>query len=252
MLVTLAFFVLGSALGSYLDPSWWLSLPSFGAYSFIRQWGMGPALVMNLCLFAAIIIGSLEIERRRNHSPPQNPVAFDWLMGPWPLLSGAVALALLNYATLAVSGHPWGITSGFMLWGAKGLDALGADLSQSAYWRYQTDRIDGSLWADETSVMDFGIIIGAMLAAALLGRFRPSLSLGWTEAIAAIFGGLLLGYGARLAFGCNIGALFSGIASGSLHGWLWLIFGFSGNLVGLRIRQWFDAPLLRVAPSSYG
>ena len=39
---------------------------------------------------------------------------------------------------------------------------------------------------------------------------------------AAIIGGLLLGYGARIAYGCNIGAFFSGIASGSLHGWLWL------------------------------
>jgi hypothetical protein len=33
--------------------------------------------------------------------------------------------------------------------------------------------------------------------------------------------GLVLGYSARLAFGCNVGAYFSGIASGSLHGWVW-------------------------------
>jgi len=30
----------------------------------------------------------------------------------------------------------------------------------------------------------------------------------------------MLGYGARLAYGCNIGAYFSGIASASVHGWL--------------------------------
>ena len=30
-----------------------------------------------------------------------------------------------------------------------------------------------------------------------------------------------MGYGARIAFGCNIGAYFGGIASFSLHGWLW-------------------------------
>ena len=41
----------------------------------------------------------------------------------------------------------------------------------------------------------------------------PPLSLA-----AAVIGGLLLGYGARLAFGCNIGAFFSGVVSGSLHG----------------------------------
>jgi len=235
MVITLIFFVLGSALGTYLDPTWWISLPSFGAYSFVQRWGLGPALVMNLCLFAAVIVASLEIERRRNDLQPQDAVATDWLRGPWPLLSGAVALAVLNYATLAVAGHPWGITSGFMLWGAKWLSASGVDMSGSAYWQYQSERIDGSIWADETSVMDIGIIIGAMLAAGLLGRFKPSLSLRGTEVVSAVTGGLLLGFGARLAFGCNIGALFSGIASGSLHGWLWLIFGCCGNVAGLWI-----------------
>jgi hypothetical protein len=45
-----------------------------------------------------------------------------------------------------------------------------------------------------------------------------------------------MGYGARLAYGCNIGAYLGGIVSGSLHGWLWLVFGFAGSLVGTRIR----------------
>ena len=42
--------------------------------------------------------------------------------------------------------------------------------------------------------------------------------------------------GARLAFGCNIGAYFSGIVSGSLHGWLWAVAAFLGSVVGTRLR----------------
>ena len=42
-----------------------------------------------------------------------------------------------------------------------------------------------------------------------------------------------MGYGARLAFGCNIGALFSGIASGSLHGWLWMAAALAGTALGV-------------------
>ena len=57
---------------------------------------------------------------------------------------------------------------------------------------------------------------------------------------AAIGGGLLLGYGARLAYGCNIGAYFSGVASGSLHGWLWLVAAFAGSVVGTRLRPMCD------------
>ena len=51
-----------------------------------------------------------------------------------------------------------------------------------------------------------------------------------------MIGGLLLGYGARIAYGCNIGAYFSGIASGSLHGWLWLVAAFAGNIAGTSLQ----------------
>ena len=62
----------------------------------------------------------------------------------------------------------------------------------------------------------------------------PPLSLA-----AAVIGGLLLGYGARLAFGCNIGAFFSGVVSGSLHGWVWLIFDLLGTYAGIYLRPLF-------------
>jgi uncharacterized membrane protein YedE/YeeE len=46
-----------------------------------------------------------------------------------------------------------------------------------------------------------------------------------------------MGYGARLAFGCNIGAYFSGIASGSLHGWIWLAAALAGTYLGVILRS---------------
>ena len=92
---------------------------------------------------------------------------------------------------------------------------------------------------DVTSVMDFGIILGALLAAILAGRFAPVWTISGRSLAAAVIGGLLLGYGARIAYGCNIGAYFSGIASGSLHGWLWLVAAFAGNAFGIRFRRGF-------------
>ncbi len=59
---------------------------------------------------------------------------------------------------------------------------------------------------------------------------------GWfilRPALAAMLGGLAMGYGARLAFGCNVGAYFSGIASGSLHGWLWMAAALAGTALGV-------------------
>jgi len=46
-----------------------------------------------------------------------------------------------------------------------------------------------------------------------------------------------MGYGARIGFGCTIGALLSGIASTSLHGWLWFAAVLPGTWIGARLRR---------------
>ena len=87
--------------------------------------------------------------------------------------------------------------------------------------------------------MDIGIIIGALAAAAAAGRFAPTLRVPFPSLSAALLGGLLMGYGARIAFGCNIGAFFSGVASTSLHGWLWIASALLGTWVGVMLRPRF-------------
>lgn len=178
-------------------------------------------------------------------SPRRGPARF--LRGPWPLVAGAIALALLNFATLALAGRPWGITSAFALWGSKIASGLGLDVASWPYWPTATRaaELQGSVLNDVTSVMDFGLIVGALLAASLAGRFAPTWRMPLRSALAAVIGGLLLGYGARLAYGCNIGAYFSGIASGSLHGWAWLAAAFAGNVIGTRLRPLFDLEVER-------
>jgi uncharacterized membrane protein YedE/YeeE len=171
-----------------------------------------------------------------------------FLRGPWPLVAGAVALALLNFVTLYLAGRPWGVTSAFALWGSKIAATIGFDVAGWPYWSSPARQaeLNGSIFNDITTVMDFGIILGALLAAALAGRFAPVWKIPLRSAVAAIVGGLLLGYGARLAYGCNIGAYFSGIASGSLHGWVWLVAAFAGNVIGTRARPFFGLEVERV------
>ncbi len=174
------------------------------------------------------------------------PLAAFW-RGPWPLVAGAVGLAVVNISTLAIGGRPWGVTSAFALWGAKALDAVGIGVASWPYWSTpaQAGALKASVFADVTSVMDFGIMLGALLAAVLAGRFAPAWRTSGKSVAAAVAGGLLLGYGSRIAYGCNIGAYFSGIASGSLHGWLWLVAAFAGNVAGTSLRPMFDLKVER-------
>ena len=245
MLVTLLFFIVGSVTATH-HADWWFALPSFPATSIVKHFGVLPALVASLAVFGAIAWLTVKLEKSR-HGQLEAPVvsqhlgARRFLRGPWPLVWGAVALALLNYATLALAGRPWGITSAFALWGAKTLSALGVDVGSWAFWQMpgNAKALAAPVWEDVTSVMDVGIMLGALLAAGLAGRFAPNLNIPARSLLAAVLGGLLLGYGSRLAYGCNIGAYFSGIASGSLHGWLWLVAAYAGNVVGVRLRPFF-------------
>jgi uncharacterized protein len=240
MLLTLAFFVIGSGLGT-AHFAWWQALPKLPPVSLLSSFGLWPALALNLVLFAAI--AGLTLLRERGSAPSAAPRQ-SWISrlwrGSWPAAAGAVALALLNFATLALSGRPWGITSAFGLWGAKLAALVGLRPETWPYWQgARAHELVDSVFGDVTSVMDFGIVLGALLAAGLAGKFAPAARIAWRPALGAVIGGLLLGYGARLAYGCNIGAYFSGIASASLHGWVWLVAAFLGNAIGIRLRPLF-------------
>ena len=247
MLVTLLFFICGSLIATqHVD--WWFALPSFPAVSIVKSFGVIPALLLSLAVFGIIAAVTVRLEKGRHGKLEQgvtseHPGLRRFLRGPWPLVWGAIALALLNYATLALAGRPWGITSAFALWGAKVASGLGVDVASWVFWQVPANAkaLAAPVWEDITSVMDIGIMLGALLAAGLAGRFAPSLKIPPRSLLAAVIGGLLLGYGSRLAYGCNIGAYFSGIASGSLHGWVWLVAAFIGNSVGVRLRPMFFA-----------
>lgn len=246
MTLTLLAFIAGSVVATFHMPFWW-NTPSLGEVSLGDTLGWTGAVGVQLAAFALVTAVTWWIERRRAGARgSRTPTLRGWaraLRGPWPLLAGGVVLAVLNALTLVLAGHPWGITWAFALWGAKALQAVGYDLTTVPFWsgEFQQAALAAPVLADVTSVMDLGIILGALLAAGLAGRFAPVRRVPLGIVAASVLGGLLLGYGARLAYGCNIGAYFSGIASTSLHGWLWGAAALLGTPIGVRLRNFFGA-----------
>ncbi len=244
MVLTLLAFIAGSVIGSAHMP-WWSGTPAFKPVSLVTTFGAPAALAMTFSLLALLTATTVVMERRRHGrlegGASGKAATHRLLQGPWPLFAGAVGLAAVNMATLALSGRPWGITSAFALWGAKALMAAGVSVTSWPYWAApaQTPALHAPIAADVTSVMDAGIMLGALFAAGIAGRFTPAWRVSPGPAAAALAGGLMLGYGARIAYGCNIGAYFSGIASGSVHGWVWLVAAFAGTTAGTRLRPFF-------------
>lgn len=107
------------------------------------------------------------------------------------------------------------------------------------YWQgANAEVLQSSIFTDSTTVLNLGVILGAFLASAAGGLFKFS-KLTKGNVAASIIGGLLMGYGARLAFGCNIGAYFGGIASFSVHGYVWGLLALAGTFVALYLRPLF-------------
>lgn len=240
MLATLAAFLAGSFWAS-LHMGWWQALPARPplALGEALGWPLGVALQLAflLALWAGLRRWGREVTPRVRG--PASRVRL--LSGPWPVFAGALALAGLNFLTLLVAGHPWSITWAYTLWGAKLAMVLGWDPESSGFWQgdFQRAALEGSVLDDVTSVMDIGLVAGALCAALLAGRFGPQWRIAPRSLAAALLGGLLMGYGARIAFGCNVGAFFSGVASTSLHGWLWIVAALPGTWIGVRLRPVF-------------
>jgi len=239
MIVTLIAFCAGSFWAS-LHMQWWVATPHLPAMALGREFGWTGGVAAQLGMLALIYWGL----RKWSRGAPATAQAFSarsLLRGPWPLIWGAAALALLNWVTLGLSGHPWTITWAFTLWGAKAAALAGWSPVGDWFWTggFTERSLAAGLLSDETTVMNIGIIVGALSAAALAGRFAPNFRISGPSLAAAVIGGLLMGYGARIAYGCNIGAFFSGIASTSLHGWLWIACALCGTWLGLRLRPLF-------------
>jgi hypothetical protein len=228
MLVALPFFVLGSLLGSLILPM----VLGWGQLAPVQIAGSlptGPRLLVNLVLLAGLSFAFWRSGRRRGQQMPAR------------LLIASVIIAGLCWAVFLLAGHPWGVTFGFTLWGAKLAGLAGLDVSGFGFWQWPgpARALAHSVLADTSSLMDIGMLCGAAIAAGLAGGLRAQNWPNQRQLAAAALGGLLMGVGARLAFGCNIGAFLAGTASGSLHGWIWFVMAMAGSWLGVRLRPSF-------------
>ena len=155
----------------------------------------------------------------------------------WTYVVGAVLLSLFQIITLAVTGDPWGVSGPFANWGAWIFKAIGGNVDKWYYFSSEGAQavLAGGFLNDTGSIRNIGIIFGALLATLLASQFKIKKIKSLKQIIAAIAGGLLMGYGARIAYGCNIGALYSGIASLSVSGWVFAVFLFLGAIAGSKL-----------------
>ena len=229
MMIALPFFVIGSVIGSLILPSA-LSLGSYNQYIIGEGLSTEWRATLNIILLAFTALSFYIWGKVRGQNVSKG------------LIIGTLIIALLCASIFIFSGHPWGITFGFTLWGAKLFNSLGVPISEFTFWTWSgpSKALEESVLANTSSVMDVGMIIGAGIVASVSGQLKKTFWPARGQLFAAAIGGLIMGIGARLAFGCNIGAFLAGTASGSLHGWIWFVMAISGSWIGIKVRPYFS------------
>lgn len=152
-----------------------------------------------------------------------------------PYLAGAL-LGLVLFAAFFVTGNGLGASGGIARVLVAAEDQFVPEhIDRTAYLLTmaggETDPLDH--WI---VVITIGTVLGGFLSGLLHGRVRPETARGprittrkrW---VFALLGGLLMGYGARLARGCTSGQALSGGAVLSVGSWAFMFAVFAGGYV---------------------
>lgn len=188
-----------------------------------------------------LLLGLAALALARWHRPRQDlsadTPALPWWQRRWPTYAGGLLLGALGVvAFLRVA--PLGVTAE--------LGSLGRTLADQQGWL--PSRLEGidtfrgcatavkeTLWSNN-GVFVLSLVLGALAAALLAGDFKPRWPTG-REAMRALLGGVLMGWGSMLALGCTVGTLLSGIMAAALSGWVFAIAGGAGLWTGWWLRQ---------------
>lgn len=163
-----------------------------------------------------------------------------WIKKPWPYWVGGLLLGIINIILLWTTGISWHITTGFLLWSAGILQCFGLEPLKWGYFthfqhNYQSIIENNNLFINKYTILNIGTVIGALIATLLASQFKWKKIKDKKQVLFALLGGIMMGYGTRLAFGCSVGSFFSGIPSFSLHAWVFGIFIILGAWIGVKI-----------------
>ncbi len=161
---------------------------------------------------------------------------------PWKMRTGAAVIAIVFIMLLGITRAGWGASTIYGFWFGKLLMLFGVSSEALAGFTYfPAGFFETSIFANPVSVQNIGIILGTLIALLLAGTFRTTffseMKIRPKELLFFAMGGLFMGFGTRLANGCNVGALYTPIANFSLSGWVFLVFLILGGIAGNRVAK---------------
>ncbi|MBU0485228.1 MAG: YeeE/YedE family protein [Proteobacteria bacterium] len=150
----------------------------------------------------------------------------------WNAYTVGMIVAFLSLLMLAWS-RPWGATGAVRNWGEWIIYGLGLNPLNM----FEDGEAPQHFMKNVGSIIGVGFVGGAFLSACLGNNFAFRIP-PFLEMAKAIVAGILMGIGAALAGGCNVGGFYNAIGNLSAHGfamWLGLVLG---AVAGLKYLYW--------------
>lgn len=130
----------------------------------------------------------------------------------------------------------WYITTQEAQWAGWVINKLGFDNTNNIFFGLENGIPNPLLNAP--GMMSIGIILGAAILANINREFKWKLP-SMETAMFALIGGTLMGIGARVGMGCNVGAFFAAVTNGDLTGWIFLFGMAFGGYLGVKVFSWW-------------
>lgn len=152
----------------------------------------------------------------------------------WNFTFGAFILAIFAIMTMLMFNKAWGVSTPLVTLNVAIFQKLGFSFPADGFAKF-ISKVDAGLLSDGGTVRNIGLFFGCSIAFLMAGRFKIDFSFKSKDALLFALGGLLLGFGSRFAYGCNIGAMYSAISNFSFSGWIFLVAMSVGGIIGLKM-----------------
>lgn len=258
-LIAFIFFVIGSGPGYYfLHVFEKTSIGKIGGKVYLPDYlGHWGALFANLIGFLILYLVVIKYENMRKkeatyldpkgdyedfEKPLQDdynlPTNFDKVyhklfVERWSFVKGSLILTMGAVFVIVATGKPWGVSTPLLSLEVAVLRPF-INFSPEIFGKF-LDIADKGLLKDGGTIRNIGLFFGSTIAFLLARRFKIDFDFKIKDALYFALGGFMLGFGARLGRGCNVGAMYSAVCSFSLSGWVFLFSMSLGAVIALKV-----------------
>lgn len=241
-LLTLLFLLIGTIPGQWvkyhLDQS---SLHRYAVQLYFpeRIGYSGTALLIGLFL-VLLVVSAIRYEKKRKKEGTakevkdanlpevdaqerDRPAIYYFFKENWTRLTSVLLITVLLLLALGIAGEKLAVTKPLLYPAVELFQKLGVNFNEQVFSE-PLQVVNKGVLNNNVIRQNIGIIFGAAIFALTSTSFSFSWDINLRESGWFMLGGFLMGFGAVLASGCIVGALYSGIVNFSLSGWVVFVF----------------------------